>query len=92
MPEYLGESYKGLSIEYVENPIYDKTNNIYSLSLAKQQLVEDDTLLIEYDLIFEDSLFDIILRSEYANVALVDKYESWMDGTILRMVILRIRY
>lgn len=46
MPEYLGESYKGLSIEYVENPIYDKTNNIYSLSLAKQQLVEDDTLLI----------------------------------------------
>lgn len=85
LQEYLGESYKGLSIEYVENPIYDKTNNIYSLSLAKQQLVEDDTLLIESDLIFEDSLFDIILRSEYANVALVDKYESWMDGTMVRL-------
>ena len=85
LQEYLGESYKGLSIEYVENPIYDKTNNIYSLSLAKQQLIEDDTLLIESDLIFEDSLFDIILRSEYANVALVDKYESWMDGTMVRL-------
>lgn len=82
---YLGEEYNGLKIEYVENPIYDKTNNIYSLSLAKQQLVEDDTLLIESDLIFEDSLFDMILACEDRNVALVDKYESWMDGTMVRL-------
>ncbi len=85
LKSYLGEEYKGLKIEYVENPIYDKTNNIYSLSLAKQQLIEDDTLLIESDLIFEDSLFDMILACEDRNVALVDKYESWMDGTMVRL-------
>ena len=28
---YVGRNYKGINIEYVENPIYDKTNNIYSL-------------------------------------------------------------
>lgn len=82
---YLGEEYNGLKIEYVENPIYDKTNNIYSLSLAKQQLIEDDTLLVESDLIFEDSLFDMILNCKDRNVALVDKYESWMDGTMVRL-------
>lgn len=82
---YLGEEYNGLKIEYVENPIYDKTNNIYSLSLAKQQLIEDDTLLVESDLIFEDSLFDMILNCRDRNVALVDKYESWMDGTMVRL-------
>lgn len=82
---YLGEEYNGLKIEYVENPIYDKTNNIYSLSLAKQQLIEDDTLLVESDLIFEDSLFDMILDCKDRNVALVDKYESWMDGTMVRL-------
>ena len=85
LKDYLGYSYSGLKIDYVENPIYDKTNNIYSLSLAKQQLIEDDTLLIESDLIFEDSLFDMILNCEYNNVALVDKYESWMDGTMVRL-------
>ena len=83
--DYLGKSYNGLTIEYVDNPIYDKTNNIYSLSLAKQQLIEDDTILIESDLIFEDSLFDKILSCEHRNVALVDKYESWMDGTMVRL-------
>ena len=31
---YIGHKYKGLKIEYIENPVYDKTNNIYSLSLA----------------------------------------------------------
>ena len=42
-------------IEFIDNPIYNKTNNIYSLALAKEKLIEDDTLLFESDLIFEDS-------------------------------------
>jgi histidinol-phosphate/aromatic aminotransferase/cobyric acid decarboxylase-like protein len=72
-------------IEYVENPIYDKTNNIYSLSMVKDQLQEDDTLLIESDLIFSDRLFPMILENPYPNLALVAKYESWMDGTMVRL-------
>ena len=83
--DYIGQEYKGLAIEYIENSIYNTTNNIYSLSLAKQQLQEDDTLLIESDLIFEDSLFDMILNSPDPNVALVDKYETWMDGTMVHL-------
>ena len=72
-------------IEYVENPIYDKTNNIYSLALAKDYLVEDDTLLFESDIIFEDSVIDAILSDERETLALVDKYESWMDGTCVKL-------
>lgn len=82
---YIGNEYKGLKIEYIENPIYNKTNNIYSLSLAKEQLQEDDTLLIESDLIFEDSLFPMIVNDPYPNLAMVDKYETWMDGTMVRL-------
>ena len=41
--EYLGNEKDGLKIEYVNNPVYDKTNNIYSLALAKDKMVEDDT-------------------------------------------------
>lgn len=70
-------------IEYVVNPIFDKTNNIYSLYLAKEQLQEKDTLLIESDLIFDDSLFPKIVNHPFPNLALVAKYEPWMDGTMV---------
>lgn len=84
--DYIGHRYDDrLKIEYVNNPIYDKTNNIYSLALAKDKLQEDDTLLIESDLIFDDSLFRMIVDNPYPNLALVDKYETWMDGTMVRI-------
>lgn len=73
-----------IQIEYIDNLKYDKTNNIYSLSLAKKQLQEDDTILVESDLIFEDSLFKLAVESPYQNLALVAKYESWMDGTMIQ--------
>ena len=82
--DHIGDRYADrLNIEYAENPVYDKTNNIYSLSLVKEQLQEDDTLLIESDLIFSDRLFQLITEDKNPNVALVAKYESWMDGTMV---------
>ena len=75
--DYIGHRYDDqLKIEYVENPIYDKTNNIYSLALAKDKLQEDDTLLIESDLIFDDGMFKLLTDNPYPNLALVAKYES----------------
>ena len=70
---------------FIENPIYDKTNNIYSLALAKDWLVKDDTLLFESDLIFEDEVLDLLINDKRDTLALVDKYESWMDGTCLKL-------
>lgn len=72
-------------IEFVENPIYDKTNNIYSLALAKDWLCKEDTLLFESDLIFEDSVLDLLVNDPRDTLALVDKFESWMDGTCVKL-------
>lgn len=83
--DYLGNERNGLKIEYVNNPIYDKTNNIYSLALAKDKLVEDDSILVESDLIFEDGMFELLTNNPLPNLALVAKYESWMDGTMVRI-------
>ena len=74
---------QGEEIDFVENPVYDKTNNIYSLSLVKEQLAQDDTLLIESDLILSDRLLPMLAEAPEQNVALVAKYESWMDGTMV---------
>ena len=82
--DYIGSRYDNkLKIEFINNPIYDKTNNIYSLSLAKEQMMEDDTLLLESDLIVDDRMFDLLIDDEYPNLALVAKYEAWMDGTMV---------
>lgn len=78
-------NYRELNVVFVENLAYDKTNNIYSLSLTKNYLEEDDTLLVESDLIFDDTLFAKILSAPYPNLAMVAKYEPWMDGTMVRL-------
>lgn len=81
--DYIKSTYPELDIEFVENPVYDRTNNIYSLWLARDYLMSDDTLLLESDLIFEDSVIDCAIESPYPNLALVAKYEPWMDGTMI---------
>lgn len=72
-------------IVYINNPIYNKTNNIYSLALAKEYLCKEDTLLLESDLVFEESVVDALLDDSRETLALVDKFESWMDGTCLKL-------
>ncbi len=84
LKEYIGHRYdKVLKIEYIENKDYDKTNNIYSLALAKDELCKDDTILLESDIIFEDNVLGKLISDPYPNIALVDKYQSWMDGTMV---------
>ncbi len=84
--DYIGSRYDdALKIEFVNNPIYNRTNNIYSLALAKDKLCEDDTILLESDLIFEDRMLELLLDDPHPNLALVAKYETWMDGTMVRI-------
>ena len=72
-------------ITYIDNPIYYKTNNIYSLALAKDWLCKEDTLLFESDIIFEDSILQSLIDDPRDTLALVDKYEPWMDGTCVKL-------
>ena len=78
---HIGYQYKNIKIQYIENPIYDKTNNIYSLFLAKNELAQDDTILLESDLLFEEEILIKLLSDERKSLAVVDRYKSWMDGT-----------
>ena len=83
--DYVGTLGLATPIKFIENPIYDKTNNIYSLALASAELCEEDTLLFESDLIFEDAVLDELVNDPRDTLALVDKYESWMDGTCVKL-------
>ncbi len=85
LKNYLTKRYPSAPIEFVENSVYDKTNNIYSLWLARGFMSEEDTLLLESDLIYEDAILEAAVTAAQKNVALVSKYETWMDGTMVRI-------
>ncbi|MBN1242921.1 MAG: aminotransferase class I/II-fold pyridoxal phosphate-dependent enzyme [Spirochaetales bacterium] len=80
--DHVGDRYPDLRIEYVDNAIYDRTNNIYSLWLARERMAQEDILLLESDLIFEPSLISEVLDDPSPNLAVVSRFESWMDGTV----------
>lgn len=83
--EYLGDQKYGIDIVYVDNPLFNTTNNIYSLYLARDYLKEDDTLLLESDLIYDLSILEGLLADKRPSLAVVDKYQSWMDGTVVKL-------
>lgn len=85
LKDYIGSKNHKIAIDFIDNPVYDRTNNIYSLYLAADRLQQDDTLLLESDLIYDTAILRKILDDKSPNVALVAKYESWMDGTMVRI-------
>lgn len=85
LKKYVGDSINKIPIEYIENEIYEKTNNIYSLWLASGCLKVDDTLLLESDLILDDTILSQLEQNPYPNLVAVAPFESWMDGTVVNI-------
>lgn len=79
--KFNAQNLKGMKIEYIENPVYDITNNIYSLYLACGEMAKDDTILLESDLIFKPSIIRELIESRDKDLAVVSPFEPWMDGT-----------
>jgi len=77
-----GARFRELSITYVENEFFDRTNNIYSLWLARQE-IHDDVLLLEGDVVFEPGLLPDLLVLPYENTAVVDRFQPPMNGTVV---------
>ena len=52
-----------LHFTFVKNPVYDKTNYIYSIYCAREYL-DDDIILMHGDLVFENEVFDQVVNSD----------------------------
>ncbi len=75
--EFLENREGDMAIDYIFSPLYETTNNIYSLWMACES-VNDPFLLIESDLIFDVSLLDDMLCPDRIAVA---HMEPWMNGS-----------
>jgi NDP-sugar pyrophosphorylase family protein len=74
---FLGNSINGLTIDYIVNPQYMITNNIYSLWLARKA-IREAFLLIESDIVFDASLLGDML---YPDSIAVSHMLPWMNGS-----------
>jgi len=81
LEKIIQSSMNGMEFEFVCNPDYATTNNIYSLYLAREQMGRDDTILIESDLVFDKGLLRAVVQCPAQDIAVVSKYKPWMDGT-----------
>jgi len=82
--ETIGHSFGRIKISYVENDIYDKTNNVYSLWLARDRL-NKDTILLECDLYYGADLIDKLLEGKQECKIMVGKYQPFMAGTVVEI-------
>lgn len=84
--DYAESTFPTFDFTFVHNDRYDETNNIHSVALAFEQVdFSDGLILIESDLVFDDSVLDTLESCVRENVALLDLYKPGMDGTVVRM-------
>ncbi len=83
--EYISTLNISTPVIFENNEIFYKTNNIYSLFIARHHMLEDDTLLLESDVILQDGILESLIADPRPSLALVDKYDSWMDGTCVKL-------
>jgi choline kinase len=79
--EFLEENAADMQLDYVFNPVYKTTNNIYSLWLAKKA-IEEPFVLIESDLVFEASMLEPMLIPDRIAVSNI---LPWMNGTMVEL-------
>lgn len=84
LTEFVNERIRDLDICIIDNPLYETTNNIYTLYLAREEMLRDDTILLESDLVFENNLISALCNEADTDMAVVDQYDpAWMDGTVV---------
>ncbi|MDE5445204.1 NTP transferase domain-containing protein [Bradyrhizobium sp. CSA207] len=83
-----GHRFEEVDIEYVHNPIFDRTGSAYSLWLARNTMLAGDTVFLEGDVFFEREVLERTLRtvsSTQQSVAAVAAFNAAMSGSAVEL-------
>jgi alcohol dehydrogenase class IV/phosphorylcholine metabolism protein LicD/choline kinase len=89
--------FPALEVSFVANEVYDKTNYIYSMHLARV-LLDDDVLMLHGDLVFDRGALDGILADPRPNLGAVNAdlpqpekdFKARVDGDLIIEVSVKI--
>jgi len=75
--EFVSKNYANLKVEYVHNKDYDKTNNIYSVYLTKDKMINESFFLINSDVLFHPKILEKLKNTDKRGLVLsVDLYKK----------------
>lgn len=72
--DYVITEFPDLTVHFVHNPVYESTNNIYSLYLARPYAEGEDMILIDSDIIFDPAILKNIIESEAPDALALSKH------------------
>lgn len=95
--EEASKKFTNCNFNFVHNPLYQETNYIYSMYLAKDYL-DDDVLLLHGDLVFNKKLVQKILSDNNPSVGLINEekelpekdFKARVNGGLLKEVSINI--
>ena len=74
--DFVGEHYgDSINVTYIYNSVYDSTNNIYSLWLARPEAENEEVLLLDSDLLYDPQIITKVLDAEDDNVLTLIQHE-----------------
>jgi len=76
----IGNTFNGMKITYVDNDVYNITNTMYSLWLAKKWVENSNFLFIEGDMFIEHVIINRLISQEKEDVIVVDEYNENAHG------------
>jgi len=75
--EFIRERFPHLQITYIYNKLYASTNNIYSLWLAKDEVLGDDMMMLDSDIVFDERIISKLQNSGYKNCLALKRHEVY---------------
>lgn len=73
---FIAEQYgKSIKVRFIHNEVYDSTNNIYSLWLARPEAENKDILLLDSDLLYDPEIVTLVWANEAKNVLTLIRHE-----------------
>lgn len=78
------EFFEALALRYPEivchyNPLYAETNSMYTLYQCRQEIADEDFLLLESDLVYEQKAITALLNAPEPDIMLVSPVTKFQD-------------
>ncbi|MBP5457144.1 MAG: phosphocholine cytidylyltransferase family protein [Paludibacteraceae bacterium] len=73
--DFVSQNYSDVKVTFIHNSIYDSTNNIYSLWLARPKADGEEILLLDSDLLYDPAIIRRVLEAPEENILTLIRHE-----------------
>lgn len=73
--DFVTQNYSDVKVTFIHNSIYDSTNNIYSLWLARPKADGEEILLLDSDLLYDPAIIRRVLEAPEENILTLIRHE-----------------